>query len=102
MSDVDGNVIDMRASHNPKYIEFITRLRRARKAQHISQQSLAESLGKFQSFVSKVETCERRIDLIEAAEWCLALNIPFDEVMPLDLKDVLVRREETSLERTDD
>lgn len=92
----------MRAAHNPNYIEFIARLRRARKAQGMSQHTLAERLSKPQSFVSKVETCERRIDLIEAAEWCLVLGVSLDQIMPPRLKDVLTKTDGASREASDD
>ncbi|MCI0462932.1 MAG: helix-turn-helix domain-containing protein [Gemmataceae bacterium] len=76
----------MPASHRQEYIEFVTRLRGARKAKSLSQRKLGETLGKPQSFVSKVETCERRLDLIEAAEWCLALGIKLEDVLPGSLR----------------
>src|SRR5258708_32680354 len=41
------------------------RLREARKAAGLPQKKVAEPLGKPQSFVSKVESGERRIDPIE-------------------------------------
>jgi transcriptional regulator with XRE-family HTH domain len=72
----------MPTAHRPQYIEFISRLRQARKAKSITQTDLGERLNKPQSFISKVETCERRLDLLEAAEWCLALGIKLDDVLP--------------------
>jgi transcriptional regulator with XRE-family HTH domain len=72
--------------HAPHYIEFVTRLRNARKAKKITQERLAELLQKPQSYVSKVETCERRLDVIEAAEWCIVLGITLGDVLPNDLK----------------
>jgi transcriptional regulator with XRE-family HTH domain len=41
------------------------RLREARKAAGMTQEKVAEELGRPQSFVSKVETGERRIDPTE-------------------------------------
>jgi transcriptional regulator with XRE-family HTH domain len=81
----------MPAAHTPQYIEFVTRLRNARKAKQLTQRALGERLGKPQAFVSKVETCERRLDLIEAAEWCLALGITLDAVLPPGLRNALSR-----------
>lgn len=72
--------------HAPHYIEFVTRLRNARKAKKITQDELAGLLHKPQSYVSKVETCERRLDVIEAAEWCIVLGITLSDVLPNDLK----------------
>jgi transcriptional regulator with XRE-family HTH domain len=72
--------------HEPAYIELITRLRYARKAKNLTQAQLAEKLRELQSYVAKVETCERRLDVIEAAKWCIALGITLNEVIPAELK----------------
>lgn len=81
----------MRATHNPKYLEVVARLRRARKARGFTQAGLADRLSKPQSYVSKVETCERRLDLIEAAEWCIALEVALDDILPADFRQALSR-----------
>ena len=81
----------MRSIHNPRYLEFIARLRRARKACGLTQRELAERLARPQSFVSKVETCERRLDLIEAAAWCVAVGVAIDDVLPTEMKGTLRR-----------
>ncbi len=72
-------------------MEFVTRLRNARKVKGLSQAELGKLLGKPQSFVSKVETCERRLDLIEAAEWCLALGIRLDNLLPAALRGAMAK-----------
>ena len=79
----------MPSIHEPAYLEFITRLRHERKAKKLTQAQLAKKLGELQSYVAKVETCERRLDVIEAAEWCIALNITFHAVLPDNLKAAL-------------
>ena len=76
----------MRTVYDPQYMEFIARLRTVRKSKNYSQANLAELLNKPQSYVSKVETCERRIDVIESARWCLALGVSLEDVRPFDLK----------------
>ena len=40
----------------------------------LTQEDLAERLGKPQSFVAKVETQERRLDLIEFVKWMAACD----------------------------
>jgi len=80
----------MAATNDPRYIEFIVRLRCARHAHGLSQVELARLLTKNQSYVSKVETCERRLDLIEAADWCLALKTPLSDVLPPRLRSSLI------------
>ena len=82
----------MSGAHDPLYIEFIARLRNVRKARKLSQRQLGEKLGKAQTFISKVETCERRIDIIEAAKWCIALEISLEEVLPPEINKRLQKR----------
>lgn len=49
-------------------------LRRARKRAGLSQVELAERLGQTQSFVSKCERGERRLDLVEVRAFSLAFG----------------------------
>lgn len=79
----------MTGTHDPQYIELIARLRNARKAKQLSQKELGDLLNKPQSFVSKVETCERRLDVIEAANWCIALDIGLEDALPPLVKKTL-------------
>lgn len=51
-------------------------LREARAKTGLNQVGLAKKLGRPQSFVSKYETGERRLDLVELREICQALKIP--------------------------
>jgi len=75
----------MRATYDPLYTEFVARLRAARKVNGHTQSELADLLCKPQSYVSKVETSERRIDVIEAARWCMAMGLTLDSVLPASL-----------------
>jgi transcriptional regulator with XRE-family HTH domain len=79
----------MSAAHNPLYIEFVSLLRQIRIQRGLSQRDLGKLLHKPQSFVSKVETCERRLDLIEAAEWCIALQVGLEAVLPREVRESL-------------
>ena len=58
--------------------DLYTRLRDAlietRRAKNLTQVEVAGRLGKPQSFVSKYESGERRLDVIEFIEVCKALN----------------------------
>lgn len=51
--------------HTASYQLFIQMLVKARKSLPMSQVVLAQRLGKPQSFVSKYERCERRVDVAE-------------------------------------
>jgi transcriptional regulator with XRE-family HTH domain len=84
-----ADLIFMSAAHNPLYIEFISLLRQTRIRRGLSQRDLGKLLNKPQSFVSKVETCERRLDLIEAAGWCVALQVRLEAVLPREVRESL-------------
>lgn len=47
----------------------------ARLSQGLTQTDIANRLGKPQSYVSKYETGERRIDVVELMEICQAISI---------------------------
>jgi transcriptional regulator with XRE-family HTH domain len=48
----------------------------ARREAGFNQVALAKKLGRPQSFVSKYESGERRLDIVELREICQALKIP--------------------------
>jgi transcriptional regulator with XRE-family HTH domain len=50
-------------------------LRQIRHEAELTQEDLAERLGRPQSFVSKYETGERRLDVLELYEVCTACGI---------------------------
>ena len=66
--------------YSNNYIYLIYRLNSERKRLKISQISLATSLGKPQSFISKIETRERKLDIIEFIEISLAMGINPKEI----------------------
>ena len=51
--------------YDQKYQELLNRLRTARLESGLTQEQVAQELGKNQSFVSRSETGDRRIDVIE-------------------------------------
>jgi transcriptional regulator with XRE-family HTH domain len=55
----------LRSVFTDEYAAFTRRIIAARKDTGLTQQQLAERIGKPQSFVSKYERGERRVDLIE-------------------------------------
>lgn len=52
-----------------------------RNEAHLRQVDLAHRLGKPQSFVSKYESGERRLDVLELSDICAALSISLSEVV---------------------
>ncbi len=56
-------------------IKLQTLLRKIRKEKGYRQQDIAELLGVPQSFVSKYEAGERRLDILELREICRVLDL---------------------------
>jgi transcriptional regulator with XRE-family HTH domain len=60
----------------------------ARRKQGLTQVGVANRLGKPQSFVSKYESGERRLDVMEFIQVCKALNIePITIIQELETND---------------
>jgi len=59
----------MGSAHSPAYRAFLARLRQARVDAGMTQAQVARALSKPQSFISKCEAGERRIDVIELARF---------------------------------
>ena len=55
----------MKSLHSTRYRRFLQLLVEARQASGLSQQAVADKLGRPQSFLSKCESGERRVDLVE-------------------------------------
>lgn len=64
-----------RTLHTQEQVALAELLRVARQEVGLTQERLAERLRRRQSFVSKIESGERRIDLVELRELCIALGI---------------------------
>lgn len=58
---------------------LLDQLYRLRLSSGMRQSDLAEKLNAPQSFISKIESGERRIDLMELREICLALGSNLEE-----------------------
>ena len=58
----------MRSTHSSRYKEFLKRLRAARREAGLTQVAVARRLGQPQSFMSKCETGERRLDIVELSD----------------------------------
>jgi transcriptional regulator with XRE-family HTH domain len=71
-----GNYMGVpRFAHNDAYLVFRTMLSDLRRKKGVTQEALAALLGVPQSYVSKYELGERRIDLVETVEILRALEI---------------------------
>ncbi len=58
-----------------RYRQFLVALVAARNVAGLTQSELAAQLNKPQSYVSKCESGERRLDIVELEMWCRALRV---------------------------
>lgn len=72
----------MKSVYTDEYINIISTLRAIRINKNITQAEMARMLGTTQSFVSKVENRERRLDVIELLSWIDALGASVFDVLP--------------------
>jgi len=61
-----------------RYQVFIERLRRARVDAGLTQADVAAKVGRAQTWVSKCELGERRVDFVELEDWALACGKPLE------------------------
>lgn len=64
-----------KAISSPQYSDLIDWLKESRLTLGLSLRDLAERLDEPHSFVQKVETLERRLDVFEYVEYCNALGL---------------------------
>jgi transcriptional regulator with XRE-family HTH domain len=68
--------------YTEKYQSFLSRLREARKEKGLTQTEVASMLGKPQSYVTKCETGERRVDIVELADFARVYEKSLDYFLP--------------------
>lgn len=64
--------------YSKRYQKFLKRLRKARKESALTQVEAADALEKPQSYVSKCENGERRVDIIELSDFAELYKKPLD------------------------
>ncbi|HGM6329444.1 TPA: helix-turn-helix domain-containing protein [Stenotrophomonas maltophilia] len=69
------------STHNRDYQLLLAVLKAARKRARVTQIELAERLGNTQTFVSKCERGERRIDAVELVEFAEAMGVDPQELL---------------------
>lgn len=65
--------------HAKEYHIVISLLRELREQKQLTQKGLADKIGSDQTFISKIEIGERRVDIIELKYICDALEIELVE-----------------------
>ncbi|MGB3638730.1 MAG: helix-turn-helix transcriptional regulator [Rivularia sp. (in: cyanobacteria)] len=73
-----------------EYQIFLKLLRNIRTERACTQESLAKAVGETQSFISKCERGERRIDVVELRHFCLGIGITLTEFVQ-KFEEALVR-----------
>lgn len=68
----------MSTAQSIQYQAFLERLRAARHKAGLTQAEVAKKLGRPQSFVSKCESGERRVDVLELAQFARLYHVPLD------------------------
>ncbi|MBL8802952.1 MAG: helix-turn-helix transcriptional regulator [Planctomycetes bacterium] len=71
----------MTSVHSARYQQFLQRLRAARVESGLTQVEVARRLRKPQSFVSKCESGERRVDAIEFADMAKLYGKPMESLV---------------------
>lgn len=67
--------------HSLEHIWFREQFVQRRQELGLSQRALAERLGVIYSFVAKVETGDRRLDIVEFLHYCQALYLNPSEMI---------------------
>jgi transcriptional regulator with XRE-family HTH domain len=67
-----------RTAYEQRYKYFLERLRQARKDAGLRQEDVRKHLKTYQTYVSKVESGERRLDVIELDELAKLYKKPLD------------------------
>ena len=68
--------------HSSKYKRFLKRLRAARQEAGFTQVQVSKALGQTQSFVSKCESGERRVDAVELEAFANLYKKPLSYFLP--------------------
>lgn len=79
-----------RSLSNEAYRQFIAGLVNARRDLGVTQVELADRLAMPQSYISKVERCERRLDVIEFVAIARALSIEPADLLQAVLQNMVV------------
>jgi transcriptional regulator with XRE-family HTH domain len=72
------NALDarVRSQYSARYKRFLKQLRAARGLARLTQEQVAAALNRPQSFVSKCESGERRIDVVELEDFARLYRKP--------------------------
>lgn len=66
---------------NQKYRDFIASIVKQRQSIHMTQRQLGDKLGVGQCYIARVETHERRLDLLESIQMMRALEMSDEQII---------------------
>ncbi len=78
----------MNSINNKDYVKIIGKLKNARLKAKLTQPALANKINVDQTFISKYESRERRLDIIEVRTICKGLKINFVEFVKEFKKEI--------------
>jgi len=61
---------------------LVDQLKKARQSSRLEQQQVADKLGKTQSYISKIESGQRRVDLVQLKEFAKIYKKSLDYFLP--------------------
>ena len=67
-----------RTVNNDEHMEIVKRLKEARLKAGLDQVDVAKKLGRTQSYVSKIESGQRRFDVLQLKEFARIYKKPLD------------------------
>lgn len=73
----------MKTIHDERYIRLVAELRRIREERGLTQVAVALKMRWSRSAVSKIETRERRVDVLEVYDLCALYGIRLADLEPL-------------------
>ena len=79
-------VINMSSIYSPRYKELLKNLISARKKAGLIQLAVAKKLKKPQSYISKIESGERKIEFTEVEDLSKIYNMPLSHFETTELK----------------
>ncbi len=70
-----------KSQHTAEYRRLVEALRRARERAGLTQEQVAQRLELYASFVSKCESGERRLDVVELAAFCRLYGVDIADLL---------------------
>lgn len=80
--------MSIKTIYTKEYRILLRMLKSKRQQKRISQENMAKKIGVPQSFISKIESGERRIDVMELFHYCEVLGIEIIQFITDLIKEI--------------